>query len=134
MLLCKVCVICVFAVSTILCSSGISPKYSYGGKITNDIPKNAWLYFEIFIHWKNIFIHVPFSDSLFLVDNYLYVDPKSNSIRYYKETDSNYYARIRKENSKHVHQEPNSFEMIITGVYFVSFYSLYEKYVWNVVS
>ena len=75
---------------------------------------------------KNIFIHVPFSGSLFLVDNYLYVDPKSNSIRYYKETDINYYTRIRKENHKHVHQEPYSFERISTGMYFGNFISSYE--------
>ena len=80
----------------------------------------------------NRFIHVRFSDSLFFVDNYLYVDPKSNSIRYYKETDINYYKRIRKENSKHVHQQPYSFEKIITGIYFVHFILLYENNVWNV--
>ena len=85
---------------------------------------------------RNIFIHVRFSDSLFLVDNYLYVDPKSNSIRYYKETDINYYTRIRKENSKHVHKEPYSFERIITGLYVGHFISLYGNnvFVWNVVS
>ena len=84
---------------------------------------------------KNIFIHVPFSGSLFLVDNYLYVDPKSNSIRYYKETDINYYTRIRKENYKHVHQEPYSFERISTGMYFGNFISSYEYKVFrNVVS
>ena len=81
---------------------------------------------KILIHWKNIFIRVHFSDSLFLVDNYLYVDPKSNSIRYYKETDINYYTRIRKENYKHVHQEPYSFERISTGMYFGNFISSYE--------
>ena len=99
--------------------------------MTNDIPKNAR--FNYIIIW-NKFIHVRFSDSLFFVDNYLYVDPKSNSIRYYKETDINYYKRIRKENSKHVHQEPYSFERISTGMYFGNFISSYEYNVRNVVS
>ena len=112
MLLFKISVILVFAVSAILCSSVISPKYSYGGKMTNDIAKNARLaYYPL-----NFFVRVRFSESLFLADNYLFGDPISNIIRYYKENDINYYTRIRKENSKHVHKEPYSFERIDTGL------------------
>ena len=69
----------------------------------------------------------PILVNTYFADRYFYINPKSHSPRYYKETDSNYHARIRKENSKHVHQEPYSLERIITGVYFVSFISLYEN-------
>ena len=66
----------------------------------------------------------PILVNTYFADRYFYINPKSHISRYYKETDSNYHARIRKENSKHVHQEPYSLERIITGVYFVSFISL----------
>ena len=81
-------------------------------------------YRSLKINMQSFFL---FQSILIFVDRYFYVNPKSHSPRYYKETDSNYYARIRKENSKHVHQEPYSFKRNITGVYFVSFISLYEN-------
>ena len=86
-----------------------------------------------------------FESILIFADRYFYVNPKTHSPRYYKETDSNYYARkthspryyketynnyyarIRKENSKHVHQEPYSLERIISGMYFVHLISLCEN-------
>ena len=77
-----------------------------------------------------------FESILTFADGYFYVNPKTHSPRYYKENDSNYYARISKENSKLVHQEPYSFredhsnaifEGIISGMYFVHLISLCEN-------
>ena len=69
----------------------------------------------------------PILVNTYFADRYFYINPKSHSPRYYKETDSNYHARIRKENSKHVHQEPYSFEGTSTGMYFGSFISSYDN-------
>ena len=92
--------------------------------MTNDIAKNARLAIFENPYPLNFFVRVRFSESLFLADNYLFGDPISNIIRYYKENDINYYTRIRKENSKHVHKEPYSFERINTGLYVGHFISL----------
>ena len=73
---------------------------------------------------------------LIFAETYFYVNSKTHNPRYYKENDSSYYARISKENSTLVHQEPYSFredhsnaifEGIISGMYFVHLISLCEN-------